>query len=245
MFTYLGTPFQRYWLITLLVVWAILLFGGFLLGRGPTTRRMPTWTRITSSLVLVIAAWSWVTFSRNSELAAFALLIALGMSLGFAGDLFMAGLLPGGRSVIGGMGAFGLGHLLYISAILTLGNQLGLDATVPRRGALLAWQIIGALGWYFVVFRGQRATTLHWAALPYALLLAGTAGLATGLALQATAFVPLATGAVLFLISDLILAAELFNDARFPFIGDVIWLTYGPAQALIVYAVGAAWKLLA
>lgn len=244
MFAYLDSPWQRYWLIALLALWAILLFGGFILGRGDTTRRMPTWTRIASSFALVIAAWSWYIFSRNSETATFALLIALGMSLGFAGDLFMAGLLPGGRSVIGGMGAFGLGHVLYISAILTAGNQLDLDAAVPRWGSLLAWLIIGALGWYFVVFRGQRATTLHWAALPYALLLAGTAGFATGLALQAAGFVPLATGAVLFLLSDLILAAELFNNARFPFIGDVVWLTYGPAQALIVYSTGSCCREL-
>ncbi|HEX6385578.1 MAG TPA: lysoplasmalogenase family protein [Anaerolineae bacterium] len=243
MFTYLDAPWQRYWLITLLAIWAILLFGGFLFGRGDTTRRMPTWTRITSSFVLVIAAWSWVTFSRDSLVAPFALLISLGMSLGFAGDLFMAGLLPGGRSVLGGMAAFGLGHLFYIAAILTVSIQFGLNASALW-GAFLVWLFIGVLGWYFVVFRGQKATTLHWAALPYALLLASTAGFATGLALQATAFVPLATGAVLFLLSDLILAAELFNNARFPFIGDVIWLTYGPAQMLIVYAVGAAWKLL-
>lgn len=244
MFTYLDAPWQRYWLIILLAIWAILLFGGFIFGRGDTTRRMPTWTRIASSFFLVIAAWSWVAFSRGSLVATFALLIALGMSLGFIGDLFMAGLLPRGRSVIGGMAAFGLGHLFYISAILTLSNQLGLDAAVPRWGALFAWLMIGALGWYFVVFRGQKATTLHWAALPYALLLAATAGFATGLALQTAAFAPLATGAVLFLLSDLILAAELFNNARFPFIGDVIWLTYGPAQMLIIYSVGAAWKLL-
>ena len=240
MFTYPDVPWQRYWLITLLALWAVLLFGGFIFGRGNTTRRMPTWTRITSSLVLVIVAWSWVTFTLETEVATFALLIALGMSLGFVGDLFMAGLLPGGRFVIGGMGTFGLGHVFYIIAILTISSQLGLDEAVPRWSALLVWQIIGALAWTFVVFRGQKATTLHWAALPYALLLAGTAGFATGLALQAVAFVPLATGAVLFLLSDLILAAELFNNARFPFIGDVVWLTYGPAQALIVYAVGAA-----
>jgi hypothetical protein len=76
--------------------------------------------------------------------------------------------------------------------------------------------------------------------LPYALLLASTAGLATGLALQSTYFVPLAIGAALFLLSDLILAGELFSGLQFPLIGDVIWLTYGPGQALIVYASGVA-----
>jgi hypothetical protein len=81
---------------------------------------------------------------------------------------------------------------------------------------------------------------LHWVALPYALLLASTAGVATGLALQDTAFWPMAAGAALFLLSDLILAAQLFNGRRFRLIDDVIWLTYGPGQMLIVYSVAAA-----
>jgi hypothetical protein len=81
---------------------------------------------------------------------------------------------------------------------------------------------------------------LHRAALPYALLLASTAGLATGLAVQAPAFVPLAIGGGLFLLSDLILAARLFNGVYFYLIGDIVWLTYGPAQALIVYSVSSA-----
>jgi len=42
------------------------------------------------------------------------------------------------------------------------------------------------------------------------------------------------------LISDLILAAQLFNDLQFHSIGDIVWLTYGPAQMLIVFAVNSA-----
>ncbi len=72
------------------------------------------------------------------------------------------------------------------------------------------------------------------------LLLASTAGFATGLALQDSTFIPLAIGTALFLLSDLILAAQLFNKLHFPLIGDVIWLTYGPAQMLIVYTLGSA-----
>ena len=240
MFTYLTHPWQRYWLIGLGLLWAVLLFGGFLAGRSDASTRMPTWTRLGSSLALVAAAWSWYVFSRDTAAHAFTLLLALGMTAGFLGDLFMAGVLPGGRSVLGGMGAFGLGHVFYIAACLMLGNQQGLNAAGPRWGAWAAWLLVGLVGWYVVVFRGQAATTLHWAALPYALLLASTAGCATGLALQAPAFIPLALGGALFLASDLILAAQLFNGLRFPYIGDVIWLTYGPAQLLIVYAAGAA-----
>ena len=229
MFTYLGSG-QRIWLIGLLILWAVFLFGGFIFGSGE--RRMPTWTRMVSSAVLVIAAWSWFVINRGN----FSLFLALGMTLGFVGDLWLAGVLGNGRSIIGGIVAFGIGHIFYISAILMFGNQHGLDKPGIRWGATAVWLLVGLIGWYFAVFRGQEVTILHWAALPYAMLLASTAGFATGLALQSSYFVPLAIGAALFLLSDLILAGELFSGLKFPFIGDVIWLTYGPAQAFIVYA---------
>ncbi len=222
---------QQFWLIGLLILWAIFLFGGFILGEGE--RRMPTWARMASSAVLVVAAWSWFVVNDGDS---FSLLLALGMTLGFVGDLWLAGVLGDGRSIIGGIVAFGIGHIFYISAILIFGNEHGLNAPGVRWGATAVWLLIGLVGWYFVVFRGQEATMLHWAALPYALLLASTAGLATSLALQSSRFVPMAIGAALFLLSDLILAGELFSGLKFPLIGDAIWLTYGPGQALIVYA---------
>jgi uncharacterized membrane protein YhhN len=247
-------------LVALWLLWAGLLFGGFLLGSsaGDATHRMPAWTRMGSSAVLVLAAWAWFAMARGRREARtsrgdssdhgetardvrdFALLVALGMTAGFAGDLILAGLLPGGENVLAGIAAFGLGHVLYITAILRWPGRRGYNDPRIRWTAFAAWWVIGAAAWYLVVFRGQEATVLHWAALPYALLLAGTCGAATGLAAQARAFVPMAVGAALFLASDLILAAQLFNDVDFRLIGDVIWLTYGPGQMLIVYANAAA-----
>jgi hypothetical protein len=238
----LANALQRVWLAGLLVVWACLLFGGFLFGKTDTksNRRMPTWTRIASSLALVVVAWSWYLFTLDSSVDSFSMLIAVGMTLGFIGDLFLAQLIPLSQPTFGGIAAFGLGHVAYIIALVLFGNQSGLDASAPRWGALFVWLLIGLCGWYFVVFRGSKPTALHFAALAYALLLSSTAGLATGLALQSPAFIPTAIGGGLFLLSDLILAAELFNGLRFPLIGDVVWLTYGPAQMLIVFAVNSA-----
>lgn len=244
MFAGLTQPFQRYWLIGLLILWAVLLFGGFIVGSGDAARRMPAWTRMASSATLVVAGFSWYWFSRGSGAERYGLLIALGMTFGFVGDLWLAGWLPGGRNVLGGIAAFGLGHILYIGAFVGLIRQLGLDDPARRWGALAFWLLVGLIGWYVIVYRGNEATMLHWAALPYALLLATTAGLASGMALQEPRFLPLALGAALFLLSDLILAGELFGGLTFPLIGDVIWLTYGPGQMLIVYSVGVALSLL-
>ena len=236
---------QRWWLLALWLLWAALLFGGFLFGRGDGVepRRMPVWTRMVSSLALVLAAWSFFAFVRESAIAFYALFIAAGMSLGFLGDLFMAEVAPAPNRVMAGIAAFGLGHVFYIAALIGFGNRFGLDDPVARWTAWAAWLFIGAIGWWLVVFRGQEAGALHWAALPYALLLASTAGFAAGLALQAPALTPLALGAALFLLSDLILAGQLFSGLSFPLIGDVVWLTYGPGQMLIVYSVYIASRL--
>ncbi|MBC6937527.1 MAG: lysoplasmalogenase [Chloroflexi bacterium] len=238
---------EHLWLLVLLLLWAALLFGGFIFGRPHEDgkRRMPTWTRMASSLALVLAGWGGFLSIREGDAGAAALLVALGMTLGFLGDLFMARLIPVGNHILGGIGAFGLGHILYIMAFVQFdalaGTIMGANAA-----ALVIWWLIGVGGWYLIVFRGQKPTPLHLAALPYALLLSSTAGFATMLAVaQPPIFVPLAVGAALFLLSDLILAAELFNGLHFPLIGDVVWLTYGPAQMLIVYSmIGALlmWK---
>lgn len=245
MFNHL-TPTQNLWLTALLLAWAVLLFGGFIIGRpdADVVHRIPVWARMASSAALVVAAWSWFALARGGPAGAFALLVAIGMTLGLAGDLLMAKLLPAPNHVLFGMTAFGLGHVAYIAAFLRLGDQAGLNAAGPRWGAWAAWLLVGLIGWYFAVYRGQQPTVLHWVALPYALLLASTAGFATGLAVQAPAFLPLACGGALFLFSDLLLAGQLFAGVHFYLIGDVVWFLYGPAQMLIVYTVNVALRVL-
>lgn len=245
MFASLTTP-QQLPLLILLALWAALLFGGFIFARPHAggSRRMPAWTRLTSSLVLVLAACYWLIIAIGAENPAgsYAFAILTGMALGFVGDLFMAKLIfRSDAAVLGGMAAFGLGHVAYIAGFLQFGDQMGANA--HRAEGWIAWLIVGVVGWYVAVYRGQTAhTVMHFAALPYALLLASTAGVATGLALNLSAFVPLAFGAALFLLSDLLIAAQLFSGVRFRLLDDLIWLTYGPAQMLIVYSVGAALK---
>jgi len=239
------SAFQAAWFAGLLALWAGFLLGGFAFGRLNTERtsRTPRWARIASSLVLVMAAWSWYAVARSTMVRAFALLIALGMSLGALGDLFLARLLPISQHVLAGLSAFGLGHVAYISATLIFGIQIGIGAALLRAGVWAVWALVGLAGWYCVVLRRQSPAFLHWAALAYSLLLASTAGLACGLALFAPAFLPLTIGAALFLVSDLIVASRLFRGTVFPLIEDLIWLTYGPGQMLIVYTVAAALRL--
>ncbi len=85
------------WLGGLGILWGVLLFGGFALGdrRNPAAdRRIPTWARMGSSAALVMAAWSWAAVVWGGPAQAYALWIALGMTLGFVGDLALADQLP-------------------------------------------------------------------------------------------------------------------------------------------------------
>ncbi len=220
-------------LIALPILWAIFLFGGFIFGRRDEYRRMPLWTRIVSSAVLVLLAWflAWQESSRYS------FLIAIGMTLGFLGDLYMADLIPWPRPhVLGGMGSFGLGHVAYISGLLGYARANQIIGS-ERWLSWLVWLLIAAVIWYVLIYRGaepNQRTVLHTAALPYALLLASTVGVSMGIAWSAPAMWLFTMGAMLFLFSDLLIAVDLFNHKQFYLMGDVIWLTYGPAQLLII-----------
>ena len=270
-------------LFFLWIVWAVFLFGGGLIGKpdAERTRRMPRWTCMASSLVLVIAAWGYALFYREGAYIDVAVLIAVGMTFCFIGDLFMAQLiLKDDRHILGGIGAFGLGHIAYIAAFLLLlsrsqplldwrmdsiTNEMNIVLPRPSINGLIfigCW-LFATVVWYRVIYRSAKErTALHLAALPYALLLATTVGAALNLTLYAwdiynlsnspqavstesrTAILNLvrisvpALGALLFFISDFILAARLFNKAYFRMIDDWIWLTYGPGQMLIVYGMG-------
>lgn len=233
--------------LALLILWAGLLFGGFIFGKidAERARRMPRWTRLASSLTLAAAAW--YLHVSAAEPTAYTFPIAIGMTLGFIGDLFLAGVITGRRDVLPGLGAFGAGHVAYIIGILQYGDQIGLHDSGTRLLAFAVWWIVAVIGWYLAVYRfaSGKPEVLHGFALVYAILLSSTAGAATGLALQAGAYVPLAVGAALFLFSDLLIAARMFGKVHFTLIDDVIWLTYGPAQALIVYGAVIAGALTA
>lgn len=241
----IGTATQRgaVWLLfALWFLWAALLFGGFILGGDEETRaRIPRWARMSSSATLVVAGFVWIIVATRTPARRYAVLIAVGMALGFVGDLFNAGLIPGifKDATIGGIIAFGLGHIAYIAGMLHLERQASLGRPALRYLGLVVWLAIGAVGWYYITTDAPKGGDLRWPALPYSLLLAGTAGLASGVALRDRRFLPLAVGGALFLVSDLVLAWELFQGT-FDMAGDIVWLTYGPAQMLIVYSIGTA-----
>ncbi|MBX7166007.1 MAG: lysoplasmalogenase [Pirellulales bacterium] len=225
------------------VVWAVLLLGGFCYGLATVDdadarQHIPTVGRMGSSLVLVIAGIVGAWGAIGTPALRYAVLVALGMAAGFLGDLFNANLIHFAfrdNPTMGGIVSFAIGHIFYIAAGVYLARRAGFNDRFKWLVAVLGWQLIGLAGWFGVVFLAGNVGTLHWAALPYSLLLAGTAGMAKAIGWHSSKFAPLALGGALFLMSDLILAFELFRGS-FPWGGDAVWLTYGPGQMLIVYS---------
>ena len=234
------------------LLWFVLLVGGFVLGiytsdEGPTARsHIPTPMRMGSSVALVAAALVAAAGRRHRVEARFLGWIATGMAFGLLGDLFNADLLAVGlpNPVLGGIVSFGLGHVAYILACLDAQKRLDTFSGRTRSVSLVVWLLIGVAGWAAIVSTGSENQMLRWPALPYSLLLATTTGMMTALALTERRFAPMALGAALFLFSDMVLAFELFHGS-FVGAGDLVWLTYGPGQMLIVYGAahvsGALW----
>ncbi len=238
---WLWPAFTVLWLI-----WAGLLFGVFFLGElnAAETHHVPTWCRMGSSMMLAGTAWIGAIALMQAASARYAALIAVGMTLGLLGDLFNAGWIVADsqQGTLGGMISFGLGHIAYIAACLNLRRRAGLTCASTLRYSLIGWELFAVAGWFVVVWMGTKNLPLRLPALPYCMLLAGTAGFTTALGLQSRSLIGLGLGGALFLISDLILAFPLFRDS-FYLSGDAVWLTYGPGQMLIVFSIPAAARL--
>lgn len=248
----LGASTTSRLIAVVLVAWAAVLLGGSMVSETVHGQRMPALrepiilvAHLGSSLLLVAVAWIWFLGFSRSKAAGTAALFAAGMSLGAIGDFFNAGVLQDvirlPDPVLGGIAAFAVGHLAYISACIQVAGRRNDYSRAKRVGAIAFWQIFSLVGWYFIVFRSTNAAAavLEWPALSYSLLLAGTAGVATALALEDRRLAALGAGAVLFLTSDLILAFRMFQG-DFPYASHAVWLTYGPGQMLIVASIGAA-----
>ena len=197
------------------------------------TRRTIKPLRLSTSLILVVCAWV-IWAAVNTTLRSAALLIALGMTAGFAGDLILADVLPLPKRMISGIIVFSLGHVLYIAAFVQISQALSLRD--PFRGSVLwgVFMIAASFLWVFLIYNPAKSRTLNLGSLFYGWLIAAMAGVAAALALQDARYIPTAIGGILFLISDVILGNRELRDNAWFLVHDVVWVLYIAGQALIV-----------
>ncbi|WP_374395230.1 lysoplasmalogenase family protein [Tabrizicola sp.] len=166
-------------------------------------------------------------------------LVPLGLALGALGDLCLA--LKGERLFLAGVGAFGLGHLAYAGGFLLRSGALGFDGVSGAEGLVLA--VLLALLVSPEVWLAPRTGGLRGPVRGYVALI-GLMGVAAVLLPDAPGQGVLRAGAALFILSDLMLAVEMFvaRDPRLRRgLALALWPAYWGGQALIAWGALAFW----
>ncbi|AWC27393.1 lysoplasmalogenase [Bacillus cytotoxicus] len=192
-------------------------------------RPLPLVVRLVLSFSLTVSA-IWMLLQDPS--IEYRRWIAIGMTLSTVGDLFMAGLIPFGHRLIGGMITFAIAHCFYVTAFLQAGiSWIGFGIGLFVYGFLLVF------GWFFFIRNPNQDRLFTLGALIYGVWVGGMACFA--FALDDTAhtmwWLP-ALGGFLFVISDFIIGVTEIGARKIKYDPLFVWLTYVAAQMCIIYA---------
>jgi len=125
---------------------------------------------------------------------------------------------------VAGMAAFALGHVVYILCFLEWGRVLGANKRdFPAAGIVILASLL-LLGWFF-----PGMGELMIPALIYQAII--TVMVCTGLVVKAPMLARL--GAVLFMVSDTLIAVGKFTDVDV--LPGSVWVTYAGAQIMIAW----------
>lgn len=163
---------------------------------------------------------------------------AAALLFSWLGDAMLGAWRPLARRVsnrfLAGMAFFGCAQLCYLFAFsLYLHSRPGGGARVL---AFLAAALAAGWGaWRLLVSGNVRDGLYRYGALAYALLLFAMAGLACAACFHAGRFIwPLLLGALLFVVSDGLIAGSVFGGKTPPRYELLVWATYAPAQLLLL-----------
>jgi len=176
------------------------------------------------------------------------------MALSWLGDASLSKWTPFARlfqrnvgSFLGGMACFAAAQFLYLMAFEWLHNAVGVPFARIARFVLPMMALEAAL-WLLLRERFSPAA-IRGGLLVYGMLLFAMAGFALSAAnavpvahpygsAALAAFAPLA-GALLFLLSDGLIAYGLARGSHAPWLSALVWATYVPAQALLLTGIAA------
>jgi uncharacterized membrane protein YhhN len=188
--------------------------GALIYGGAYCWRDSHSWWRsvIKAGSVALLAVGGW---SMGAPL-----LVVLGLGLGAAGDFCLSR--PGSRAFLGGMKAFAVGHLAYAAYFWGIGEA----AFGPTNMAVVALTASTEL------WLAPHTGALRWPVRGYVVVIAVMAMAAIG---QSVSLILL--GAVLFLLSDVLLALVLFVPRAAPWrvvFAITLWASYWTGQFLIL-----------
>jgi uncharacterized membrane protein YhhN len=150
-------------------------------------------------------------------------LAGLGLLLSAAGDVLLE--LDG--LFVGGMAAFGLAHVFYTAAFIAIIRRDGLNRSGWPFAVLVLAASIGLAIWFAP---GQAEMGLAIPATAYSVIIC----IMVISALMSKAPLPAKLGAVIFMLSDSLIAAGMFAHQPAP-IGSV-WITYAAAQIMLAWS---------
>lgn len=176
-------------------------------------------------------------------------IMAVGLLFGAIGDFALAR--RNDRAFLLGMAAFAIGHLIYAIALWAstqnlLAMGLAYDAgQALRSGALSPFQIIGLMGLLCLLLSTElwlapKTAALRWPVRGYVLVIGAMAAVTITLVDKAGAGL-LRWGAALFVLSDLLLALQLFilSAPRWKQVFSLLlWPSYWLGQVLLMLGAG-------
>lgn len=152
-----------------------------------------------------------------------AILVGLGLLLSAVGDVLLE--LDG--LFVGGMAAFGLAHVCYTAAFITIIRRDGLSKSGwPIAVAVIATTV--ALGIWFAPGQAEMGLTIPATAYSIIISIMAISALMSKAPLMAK------LGALIFMLSDTLIAVGMFAKQPVP-VGSV-WITYAAAQIMLAWS---------
>ncbi len=229
-------------LAALIAVWGAAYIAGMTLGtpNEDRSRRLARPAKLVMIGTTLAAGGLWLNAATGTEAGRFARLIMLGLTACAIGDVVLAGFLPLRQPETPAMAVFGIGHGLYLAAILTLRTATGAHPDGWLAGVLLVGAAAAVAAWALFVRHPDGSRALNAGSLVYGILLFVATAAGAELAVRAHQTSILAVGMGLFVASDLLLARYLVRKAGFPYVRDVVWILYSAGQMAIAFSIGAA-----
>jgi uncharacterized membrane protein YhhN len=147
-------------------------------------------------------------------------LAALGFFFSAAGDV----LLELGGLFVGGMAAFGLAHVCYTAVFIGIIRRDGLHKSAWPLAAFVVAVSIGLGVWLAPGMAELTAPALAYQAIISAMVAS---------AMLSKAPLPARIGAVIFMLSDTLIAIGMFRGIEVP--PGSVWVTYAAAQIMLAW----------
>jgi hypothetical protein len=226
-------------LVPVALVVAFLVHWMTIAGVPTAAERLPLCRGAYLGASMQLVVYAWVLFALGAGHGAATVFVPLGMSFSFLGDFFNLQFPVLSRRVreplFLGILSFAAAQLCYILAIFYLVplQMLVRDgALVPILAALV---VVPAILFFFGVYDRTRPKSVMFGAFFYGFILGAMAALAVSAAIAfGGAWIFVAAGAGMFLLSDAIMGQTTIRGRHPRTEFQVPWLTYLAAQGLII-----------